>query len=113
MPVLGEQDKYYSSTLIKDNPEYYKIQDKIIDDLLKKKIKKFTVGFDYNYLKIKEPKAKQVEYNKQKYIKIYNNLTDFDMLLPLHWTDIIIRRDGTIEIVTQGGGIYIKLENKK
>lgn len=112
MVVLSEGDKYYSPIITEDNEEYYKIKDKVCDDLLSKKVKTLTAGFDYQYLTFKDNiKVKKHELHGQVYLLVSNGNVEFDMN-PNQWGDIIIRKDGTIEIDTQGGGIYIEMEEK-
>ena len=111
MPVLSEGDTCYSPEICEDNPEYYKIHDEICDNLLKKKIKSFTVGFDYHYITFKgdiKVKVNEHKLHGQTYLRVFDDVgTKIDMN-PMQWNDIIIRKKGTIEIETQSGGIYIE-----
>jgi len=112
MVVLCEGDKHYPIVKKTDNDQYYLIREKILRNILIKKIKSFDVGFDYHYFTFRGNVhvRKKKKYEEQCYI-VFNEGIELEMH-PEHWEDIIIRKDGQIEIDTQSGTIYIKFDKK-
>lgn len=107
MTVLGSGDKSYRREIVKDNREYYDILDKLVDDILTKKMHSLTAGFDYHYISFNgDIKVKKHKLHGMDYLCVSNEGVTFDMNYQ-QWGEIIIRRNGAVEIETQGGGIFI------
>jgi len=105
MTVLGSGDKHYLPKVIEDNDKYYDVLDKLVDDLLTKKIHNLSIGFDYQYIVFKgNIKVKKQKIHDRDYLSISNDGVNFDMNYN-QFTEIIIRRTGIVEIETHGGGI--------
>lgn len=107
MTVLGSGDKCYRPKTEEVNDEYYDILDKLVNDILTKKIYSLSVGFDYQYITFKgNVKVERKTIHGMKYLQISNEGVSFSMGYQ-QFTEIVTRRDGTVEMDTQGGGIVI------